>query len=344
MPTFYLHIGMPKTGTSLIQNVLPRVRAELAASNIWTPERPMESHRVAVEASPNIPRIRHRHDYLRIFDLGDDKIFEEIRQETERGSDILLSSEYFSDCDPAEVRTLLSTLVPKASFQIIVYVRRQDRFIESSYNQEVKASGRTTHLHWDENGDARYHWGNRIGAWGDCFGDQAIKLMVFDQLINAEEKRPLSASLLDLFGVTIDRAKLEEYESGDERFHNRSLSAELLEFRRLANMVSDIGELDWLIEKAHKKEIGKTKFAIDAALAQKITSHYQPSNDALAKRFLGRGRLFDDRVDDRSDSEQLKMDAETLSMIVATLSREVGALRRQLRRLERATSPQKEAP
>ncbi len=344
MSKFYLHIGMPKTGTSLIQNVLPRIRTELEAANIWTPERPIESHRVAVEASPNIPSIRNRHDYLRIFELGDDNIFEKIRQETDRGRDVLLSSEYFSDCDPEEVRTLLSALEPSASFQVIVYVRRQDRFIESSYNQEVKASGRTTHLHWDENSDARYHWGRRIGAWGDCFGDEAIKLMVFDELTNAKEKRPLSASLLDQFGISIERAKLEEYESGDERFHNRSLSAELLEFRRLANMVSDIGEIDWLIEKAHKKEIGKTKFAIDAGLARKITAHYQPSNDALAKRFLGRDRLFDDRVDDRSNSEQQKMDAETLSMIVATLSREVGALRRQLRRLERAATGKKNGP
>ena len=332
MTIVYLHIGLPKTATSTVQWAIQKLRPLLAERGYWTPQGIMAHHRLAVGAvADGDPRLELAH-YKRVLASGNDGVFVAFEQAVGDGKNILISSEYLNDCGGAAVADLLARFgMTPAQARVVVCLRRQDRFIESHYNQEVKRMGRTRRLAWSPRKAARWDWYQKLSGWADQFGDDAIRVLVFERILRAAPGVLLAKVVLNACDLQVEAADLQGVASEADDYMNASLPAELVEYARTANTVAGIGEAEWLLQRAMAAGVGGTPFRMDRQLAAEIVEYYKPSNAEVARRFLKEpGPLFDDAIDD-ADRRAPRLDPKTLSQLIALLAVEIGSLRGRLR-------------
>ena len=130
MVQVYLHAGLPKTGTTTVQNWLVENAPRLRAEGIFTFSKAELAHRLAVEGIKNLERMAEP-DIAAILEWQLEDAKAELRRakRDKKISRIVLSSEYFSIADPALVRQQLSAM-SLDQVKIIMVLRRQDRMIE----------------------------------------------------------------------------------------------------------------------------------------------------------------------------------------------------------------------
>ena len=234
-----LHIGLPKTGTSFLQNWLAANRRQLADQGIHVPARPILAHRLAVEYLPEGAR-KQRSDVQAILQQEWSLVVAEVMQARAAGaSKLLLSSEYFWLSDTVALSEGLAELGCEA-WRIVACLRRQDRLMEAGYNQEVKAMNLA-----DRFPRPRYHsfydWRLLHARWREAFPAAALCFRNYDLLSREgrlledflEQVQPGLFSRMQDHAVDVDRS-------------NESLSAELLEAKRLANELGAPELLPWL--------------------------------------------------------------------------------------------------
>lgn len=289
MAKVYLHAGLPKTGTTTIQNWLAEHASTLLERGIFTFRRSELGHRLAIE-SIEIARRKAKPDIVEIAkcDLGEAVTLLRQAAHDETIGSIVISSEYFSLANPARVRQLL-TEIGLTDVTVVILLRRQDRIIESGHNQDVRAMGVTEPIE-----RAAYHsafdWHLLASSWANAFSPEALLLLRYEALTET------GGSILLGFFAALDpklSALALELPPADER-SNPSLRAGLLEFKRLANKagIERIGET---LDRASALGLGGPPFRMDRGLARAFLEAYRESNRKLAKEFLEHdGELFDE--------------------------------------------------
>lgn len=322
-----IHIGMPKTGTSLMQAVLSAMRETLGTQGVWAPPSFLGSHRLAIAATPENRAIHDRADFVEIkAAMSLESALDQPRTAVARFDTVMLSSEYFSECSPRQLKTLLhSQGIQAAEISIIAALRRQDRILASGFNQDVKALHRTRPLTWTPAKAERHDWHALLQPWAEEFGKDRIKVQVFDRAAAAAES--LTCLLLDTCGVRYDAATVRRLEERYGRSENRSLPADLLAFKFFANAVTERGQLDWLIDLALARGVGRGSFQLDARTVRMILEHYRESNRRVAAEYLGEtGDLFDDDIDEEAVST-LRVTPVTITELLALCAEELKGLR-----------------
>ena len=297
--TLYLHIGLPKTGTTYVQNWLGVNRNWLAERQTWSPSRDIYAHRLAVEYITDTRR-RSRSDAIEILKtpLHDAALELANWVKDSRFTSAVVSSEYFFETDPRVVAESLPRIGP-VKLKIVMVLRRQDRLIESSYNQEVKAMGITEALpppHYQPELD----WLKLFERWSDAFGEGNIAVVNYDK---AMKDRSLLFGFCRAIGLA---AELECSDGLTEPEHrNESLPSDLLEFKRLVNAYPACNIEGWLLDAA-RAGIGGPPFRLRPELARQYLSHYTAQNATLARRLYGSdaSNLFDiDDLDTAPDGD-----------------------------------------
>ncbi|NKL63359.1 hypothetical protein [Rhizobium leguminosarum] len=267
-----LHIGLPKTGTTYLQEwlklnndklrqsgvaVLSSAAAHrLAAASLTDSSLSSRADVLAIERDCTLPQAaKEMHDYV--------------------GHVRVVSSEYFFHCDPSDVRVTMDALGVSVS-SIICYVRRQDRVCASGYAQEVKALGLAKRI--ADYGEVSYNplldWNQLYEKWETAFPSAAIIFENFESCV-------ANGTLVKTFRASIGATEVETFNL-PERV-NQSLSAHLTEFARILNEKRSAYDLDRLMDIQ-----GRTKlppFAFDQATTQLFERIYLPTNQLLAKRF-----------------------------------------------------------
>lgn len=135
MTEIVLHIGTPKTGTTAIQHALSENEDVLARENIQFLK--AGRHRAAHNDLANAIS-RHGTDHKFRDAFGDELVeFEQVGGDRKA----LISSEIFSLIAPKKFRQSLPQL-DRFPMTIVVYLRRQDQYVEAFYKQRLK-NGRT---------------------------------------------------------------------------------------------------------------------------------------------------------------------------------------------------------
>src|SRR5450759_4610148 len=108
MKPVYLHIGLPKTGTTAVQNWLERHSSALREKGIFTFNRVALAHRLAAEGIVNLER-RAEPDIVEILTCDWERVQAELRKAVsdDKIRKIVISSEYFSIADASAVRQKL---------------------------------------------------------------------------------------------------------------------------------------------------------------------------------------------------------------------------------------------
>ncbi|WP_428311545.1 hypothetical protein [Hydrocarboniphaga sp.] len=321
--TFYLHIGMPKTGTTTIQAFLERNRDLLASRGVIVPRATgSQNHRKLTAYALDDTELDHTRRMLGL--LSADKVAQ-FRLKLDRklsaeaagwpaGNSIVVSGENMSQLrQPAELMRLRDLLSPLTAGQIkvVIYLRRQDLFYLSSYSQHIKAGGTR---HWSEMvGDAKkrlYDYTRFLKPWAEHFGEANIVVRPFERSQFA--KQDLLSDFLSVIGLDGELSGFDIPET-----QNQSLDAQTAEYLRLMNpqfprYIDDVVNLSRreLVRAMEAISTGP-KLRMAPEFAHSFLSQFSGSNAEVARRYLGRedGFLFREKPDDCGESApQLSVD------------------------------------
>lgn len=342
MPEIVLHIGLPKTATTFVQVWMSRNRALLAGHGVWAPPRPMIGHRLAVEAITK-PAVSNRGDVMGIKDFSFAEVVAQVSQAAGEAAlhTLAISSEYFFEAEPRMVQAEIAERFD-VPVRIVLMLRRQDRLMESAYNQSVKAMGLQRRLTMP--GDhASLDWWRLIMRWAEVFGLDRITVLNFDRSRrNNTTLQDFLASLSPaLAGIDLTSAKPVPGAG------NESLPADLLEFKRIANQFGEFG-LQGLLQKMLDDGYAGPALRMPPEMARKVIDMYRESNDRVAREILNMdGPLFPDYgQDEENEGTDLtgRLPVGTLAAVLAyhakETAREIAKLKQQIDALKKEGAPE----
>jgi hypothetical protein len=184
MPTtFYIHIGVPKTGSKSIQYTMSENREALLASGINYLEVDRNHGPFLISLLSDEPH-KNPHNIRKLVDTPEkaasynaanrERLTKALAEN--RSPKFVISGEGFSGMPPRLVPQLKEMLEPyAAAYRIIVYVRDPYEYVNSAFLQHVK-SGRTL----ETNFVAVPGYRSRIGKYIALFGRENVDIRVFD--------------------------------------------------------------------------------------------------------------------------------------------------------------------
>lgn len=299
MITIYLHIGRPKTGSKTIQHFLSENTEGLKESNFLYPQSDRQGfihHPFFWSHWPTADNETRKQ-----FIVNKDKIVNNLRTEiqTSGTSNIILSSEDAYIASSAEYANSIRKSLADFNVKIIVYVRRQDHVLESSYNQEIKLSENLITEPFSEYMKRRNRFLDytaTLAPWAKSFGNSSLIVRVF-------EKEQLHAGLINDFLDALNIADRHHFIMPENQL-NTSLEHDATEFKKIINSLNITKNKKALLLRklqeystTEKKEVRQALFTPRERL--RIINEYEQTNAEVAKKFLGRanGKLFHEQVD-----------------------------------------------
>lgn len=319
-PTIWLHIGTHKTGSSSLQVALYAHRHALADAGVlyptegvyctpagWDRPPPEGGHRYLAFAMMGAWPPWDPRDYTSPLAVCRAALRGDLSRWRERApacrADVVLSSEYwYRDVEPEALRALVDGLGYR--LRIVVYLRRQDWFLESFFDQRVRAAAtvepfeRFVERHVDD--PLSYAWyRHRLARLADVFGEQSLCVRPLEraQLCGGDVLSDLLACVgvgPALVGRTPTRL-------------NPSLPTELSEaVRALVAQMPPSAPSDERLRLSHHLRLGQWPPGVDPVRYSRLTrearaalvERFADDNAQVARRFLGRadGRLFREPV------------------------------------------------
>ena len=303
----YLHIGMHKTGTTSIQHFAYINRTNLSLKGLIYPTKRLhgKAHHVLAQnfsVNKNIFGLNHEQKIQTPFEL------ERYRQSllSARENKILLSSEGFLFADVNELFSFLSDF----DVTVIFFVRRQDHWLESTYNQNLKMgsfivqSGEQTltpEQHYKKT-SGQMDYLKHARRWAAAFGKENITVVPFEKETFPEG---LEKYFCQLLGIPYGSSLITP-----ERL-NPSLDQSCLVYlatKRLDNRMGkrQFNELIKLLEQYSLTNISRSKkgHVYSPAFRRKLIEKYAESNRRLALNYIQNedGVLFKEALPDHNES------------------------------------------
>ncbi|MDR9409565.1 MAG: hypothetical protein RI573_12025 [Balneolaceae bacterium] len=316
MKKLFLHIGTWKTGSSTIQYNLYRLRKELEKEGYFflCKENKMVINDGIIRNFTSI-----ENDYVK----KSREKFKEIldrKRSTNPDIDFISSAEEFSG-NPfkgfknagAVAQNLFEiTKGFGLDVNVIVYLRRQDDFFESFYQQSIRlgeSHGFQDFLKKFDESD--FNWYYIVRSYAELFGHENIIVRRYHNKF-----LPYENSLVQDFGKVIGSETISGFKSTTSR--NRGYSRDILEITRIMNKYFD-GEERFQLRKLYDKIDSKLPFEkysyFTANQRRAFLRKYEDSNYLVAKEFLDveeKNSLFPEPDYERSIEEFKGLSTESV--------------------------------
>lgn len=339
MNTVYLHIGTPKTGTSALQHFFYRNAEKMYEDGIWYPnlEAPLKKEKKLGLFNGNAIFFR---DYDRPSEEIDEKrknyVKEIFKEAAQKEKDLLLSSEALFWCDIPLYQNLKLWGV---NVKVIIYLRRQDYWGESMWNQNVKkASYQTSKPCFEyvmENEDI-FDYQRKLQQISGVLGKENVIVRTYSGEIDIFSDFFHILGIDDLSGYVRD-----EYQA------NPSLSANYVEIKRILNGIPGSDAFNDSIKEiweqgreytASGEKIKTAPLFLSREERQIILDKYKVGNEKIAKEYLDREKLFSEKVPEGKtgiDTETIYADMIKFfgSLFVQQFNK-MNELRKQVRKIE----------
>ena len=311
MKTIYLHIGMAKTGTSSIQIFLRDNEEKLKEKGYIYKFMPFEY--------PNA-RIARNGCFMSRTVLGKDgKTDEQATAErwnavldillnwSKEGDNILLTDEAIWNTLPGyEYKPLkdLKEFADKNNFclKVIVYLRRQDEYIESAYKQYVRKHGMTRHFDYIVE-EMPYNFAHidyevYLGNIEEIIGHENFIVRRFDR--KYFNGGTIQSDFMNAIGL-----KLTDEYTISEEYANTSLKNNFIEQKRVLNRLfmeypeEESRHIQQLFSEILQEASDAKKAANDGGYftkekRKKFLNRFDKSNAAVAQKYFGEESLFSD--------------------------------------------------
>jgi len=289
--TIYIHIGFMKTGTSAIQSFLKTNKIFLEKKGFYYPTINVEAmNHLGFSLLENIPSKIHH-----ILPISRENLYEKLKNEIKKTklNKIILTTEAYSLITTdsflgEDAPKLLSEILgcENYEFKILTFIRRQDEYLESQYNQHIKTHNfwnlytKDIHAFYEEKREL-LNFNMVIERWSKYFGEKNLLVKVYDEKTNSV------SDFLELLGIK-EKPNINIL----DRTINQKLSFKALEFMRLANK-SEIKKEE-AIENYHLVELiesalGNVKSSyklLTTEEASKVMEDCLEENTILSKKYL----------------------------------------------------------
>lgn len=301
MKTLYLHIGTPKTGTCAIQELCTLNQELLNRQGYFYPEFPY--------SYPGFGKRRNGLFLQRPITKDGVRQVEEERQRFLEGMDIIrkcfetydnviLSDEGIWGASCENRRSIWPELKDysvqhKFTVKIIVYLRRQDLFIDSLWRQRVKGSGNNrlkVILPWEEYAEdimeiAQLDYYAELEKLSSFFGRENVIARRFDR--NYFPNGMIQADFLELIGLKLT----DEYVITKQSV-NVSMSGNTCEIKRIINSLPDITDSEYNLLRKNLLDINivfgseyKSNM-FSSQEAEAFMETYRQGNRKIAEKYM----------------------------------------------------------
>lgn len=314
MKTLYVHIGSPKTASTALQFFCVDNSDLLNQKGYCYPLFP--------QTYPDASRIRAYFLVVRLKNrLGrrsrrwEEKVFQEgmavIHKSFETYDNVIISDERIwrsMDIERKELWKKLAAEGRKGGFQIrvIAYVRRQDKFLISLWNQQIKIIkvelAKCTIEEWMDkvNLRARLEYADKLDRIAKVIGKENVIVRRFD---GSFEGGSIYADFLSAVGLSLT----DEYEIKQEVV-NIGLYGNTQELKRVINflpqMMKDRNTQNFIMEMLQEcSEASKKNYPCEMLSKEEIEAllkEYEAGNRKIAEEYLhdSTGQLFNNTIKD----------------------------------------------
>lgn len=327
MAVIYLHIGMSKAGSTTIQRFMWDNREILKQNDICCPDLPFRYSGVSCRRNGHFltASVKNKKPGSETSLSEYEKGLDELAELGKEYSRIFLSDEGvwnigFQRKDFWE--NLKEDLEKRnLNLKIIMYLRRQDLWVQSSWAQKIKKgfikrkaekTGCTVtfqeYLKRIRKKGYPLDYCSYADKLASVFGKDCLIIRIFEKKQFQGDSHTLQSDLLDIFGL-----KLTEDFTVRKEAYNQKLDENYLEMKRILNFVPEFwngkNELVKSIQQMHRQNpfyLNSEKPAFFKEGEQKdFLQLYAPSNSRLAREYLGRetGILFYDTVTESPQKE-----------------------------------------
>lgn len=317
MPRLYLHIGTHKTGSTAIQESLRRAKSKLLSEKIvFLPIQP---------SFKEIPRLSYLDKKIV---LSIQAFLQKYERIFSKEHTFVMSYEDFSGNlmqgyrNAPIVARVLKEATEGFEVFIVVYLRRQDTFLESIYTQTVHEGGSDSFEKFIANYDSLFFdWYFLLRSYADQFGKERIFVRRYDKK-NLQDRN----SLIDDFADIINSSALKQIEM--QEIHNAGYSRDALEIARLCNPHLNIREKRQL-RRIFQSSSAKLPFEEYEFLSfndrKKILNRYSESNAKVAREYLKEktGMLFSEPNTSAVRYEGLTPESVAKILTLAVISKPV---------------------
>ncbi len=313
MSTLYLHIGTPKTGTSAIQYFMANNRKLLKSAGYSYPDLGM--------SFPGIGEDRNAHFLIyKIYDKEKNNLVEKEDELVTKGLDkiseiaktvpnIVISDEgIWHGAQKKEKfwENLKRQLNERGiDLKIVVYLRRQDLFINSFWAQQVKETSTISFDKFISGGSYKkfiLDYYSHLNNIADVAGKTNIIVRVYEK----------QTSIIPDFLDSIHLKFTDEYHNPDI-INNTSITGVCLEVKRLLNKMPEYKEkksfIVPLLKDVQTEMIQDTGFQKPHYFSQEqqlqFLKQYEEGNSAIAREYINRedGVLFKDSIEVNDNSK-----------------------------------------
>ncbi|MBS3821110.1 MAG: hypothetical protein KGY81_05030 [Phycisphaerae bacterium] len=290
-----LHVGMHKTGSTLIQSSLAANADRLAAQGLLYPRTYRDvlygHHALAYGLGVGHPQLRAGWDRDRLSPPG--QMIEEMRRNgCER---ILLSTEVYGRYLPVETYRELRDFLSDFDITGLVYLRRQDYYLSSLYAEQVKTVFSARDIASLLNNPRTIDYWGMLENLAVVFGRDRIVVRPFEK---AQMPDGPFADLMQAVGCEMD----DTYAPPDDEAANVSFAPEVTELLRYFNRRLSGKRKHWAVRKTlmrrpdarRKSPFGDISLPPDLQL--EVLQAVRDGNARIARDYLHRpdGVLFRD--------------------------------------------------
>lgn len=339
MKVLYLHIGTAKTGTTAIQEFCRNNHKLLEEQGFCYPQsvhvlyKP-ESRNAHFLVCKKEPGKRNE-----IFKEGMDKV----RELFEIYDNIILSDETVWWASSYLIPDLFEKIKEEAeegnfTVKVVAYLRRQDSFVGSHWNQQVKKDGVTRtceeHLKYMMNErPLMLDYYQKIEEIAACFGRENILIRRF------EPGKFEGGSVYTDFAKTIGMVWTDDFQL-PEKMVNERLKGNTHEIKRVLNGIPglEIEEkrfFEHVLIDCSKDIVEKEKYAMfSPEEIRSILDKYHDGNEKIAQQYLKDGKeLFDDTVEElpKWEKENQEMYDDILHFVTRSMAEMRSEMYREMR-------------
>lgn len=285
-----IHIGLQKTGTTFLQSSLDANRAALAACGLVYPSpstgldaeggtahhflaHALARRRLAHTPAADFDRLEAHVAALRAACVG-----------AGAGGTAVISSEDLSLLNHGQIRRLRA-FFPGDGVRIVVYLRRQDLWLEALYGQMLKVGRHQKVEPFLARRRRRMDYAGLLAPWAKVFGDANLIVRVYEGF----ETGGLWADFCTAVGVPQAATLVSERTQV-----NVSLSREASTFLTLIRDDRWRYRLRLALERGQSRWPRSGLSYLSPRQARQIMTDHRAGNDRIAAQYLGRAQLFRD--------------------------------------------------
>ena len=284
-----IHIGMQKTGTTFLQQALATNRAALAERGLLYPSPAAglpagggSAHHFLAHA---LLGWRVKYTPEGSFDLLEDHGAALRALVADHPGTSVISSEDFSRMDRKQIKALRA-LFPGDDVRILVYLRRQDLWLDALYGQALKVGRQVDMDSFLARNRDRLDYRRFLQLWGRAFGKRNLIVRPYEGFEGGGLWQDFCTALgcPDAAALPIPETQVNVSLSHESSTFLAGIADR--ERRHRLRILLEEGEA-----AARRRPVLRH---LDPTLARALLAEYSDGNARIARRYLSRDQLFED--------------------------------------------------